>query len=181
MSRRMSKLETLSFMVQRLSKLEYGCYLALVAKSRSEDPHTQVGAVAFSKDFRVLGTAYNGLRAGKEVPNWMYDDSNRLEKADLMIHAESNLCSLLTKDICHTICLTHSPCIKCCQNIAALNIKQVVYLKEYKDSKFKDFFEFHGISYLELPQEGKVNIRRVIQNMLVEDFGLDNAESLVYH
>lgn len=149
----------------RLSKIEYGCYLALAAKSRSEDPFTQVGAVALSRENRILGTAYNGLKSGAVVQEWMLKEDNRARKSDLFIHAESNLCALLRKGECHTICLTQSPCIKCCQNIAALDIKQVVYLQEYtKCNLFKEFFLFHGISFLELPPESKEKIKQYIQN-----------------
>lgn len=149
----------------RLSRLEYGCYLALAAKSRSEDPFTKVGAVALSKDNRVLGTAYNGLKPGAKVEPWMLREENRARKSDLFIHAESNLCALLRKGECYTICLTQSPCIKCCQNIAALDIKTVVYLQEYtKCNLFKEFFSFHGVQYFELDPVSKNNIKQYIKD-----------------
>lgn len=148
----------------RLSKEEYGCLLALAAKSRSEDPHTKIGAVALSADNRVLGTAYNGLKPGRYVEEWMTKEENREAKGDVFIHAEANLCALLRKGECHTICLTQSPCIKCCQNIAALDIVRVVYLKEYSCKKFKNFFEFHGVEYFQLSFESKQRIADHIRN-----------------
>ena len=145
--------------MNRLSKDEYGCLLALVAKSRSEDIFTQVGACATDINGRVLGTGYNGLLPGAEIPDWMLLEENRDLKSDLFIHAESNLCSRLTRGDCHTLYLTMSPCIKCCQNIAALGFKRVVYLKEYdKCSKFKKFLDFHGISFYQLEEKNKNNI-----------------------
>lgn len=149
----------------RLSRLEYGCYLALAVKSRSEDPFTKVGAVALSRENRVLGTAYNGLKSGATLESWMLHEENRAKKSDLFIHAESNLCALLRKGECYTICLTLSPCIKCCQNIAALDIKNVVYLQEYsKCTLFKEFFSFHGIQYLQLDPVSKKNIKEYMLN-----------------
>ncbi len=58
----------------RLSKPEYGCYLALSARSRSEDPHTQVGVALFDEEWRTVSTGFNGFGPGflpKEtvVPN----------------------------------------------------------------------------------------------------------------
>jgi deoxycytidylate deaminase len=147
----------------RLSFDEYGSLLALVAKSRSEDPHTQVGGVAFNKEKRIKATAYNGLKSGMQLPDWMHLDNNRIEKADLMIHCESNLCSGLLKGECDTVYLTISPCIKCCQNIAALDIKRVIYLKEYlKCSKYKQFLSFYGIDYRELSDKEKQNIKNYL-------------------
>jgi len=147
--------------VDRLSFDEYGCLLALMAKSRSEDPFTKVGGVALTKTGRVIGVSYNGLHSGMELPKWMTLEKNRELKSDTFIHCESNLCAQILKDQCHTICLTISPCIKCCQNIAALNIKRVVYISEYsKCNKFKSFFDFYGIKYIELSKKQKIKIKK---------------------
>lgn len=150
----------------RLSFDEYGCFLALVAKSRSEDIFTQVGGVAMDYENRVLGTAYNGLRSGQKIEEWMTKEENRERKSDLFLHCESNLCALLTRGECKTIYLTHSPCIKCCQQIAALDIKRVVYIQEYKKcQKFKDFLTFHRIAFEEISQESKNKILNYLQNI----------------
>jgi deoxycytidylate deaminase len=150
----------------RLSFDEYGCLLALMAKSRSIDPHTRIGGVALDYNNRVIGVSYNGLKSGHEMPEWMKKEENRVKKADLFIHCESNLCALITKDQCKTLFLTQSPCIKCCQNIAALNVLRVVYIKEYRGcNKFKDFFEFHKIEYNELPRESKKRILEYIKDL----------------
>ena len=146
-------------MENRLTFDEYGCLLALCAKSRSIDPHTRIGGSAFDLHNQVRAVAYNGLKSGVELPDWMKLEENREKKADLFIHCESNLCALITKNECKTLYLTHSPCIKCCQNICALNIERVVYLKEYKNcGKFKEFLDFHGIKYEELNKDSKNRI-----------------------
>jgi deoxycytidylate deaminase len=144
---------------ERLTFDEYGCLLALMAKSRSEDPFTKVGGVALDINGRVLGASYNGLKSGQKMPEWMNRDENRERKSDLFIHCESNLCAQLRKGECYTICLTLSPCIKCCQSISVLDIRRVVYLQEYsKCVKFKDFLSFHDIEFLKLSKKGKNKI-----------------------
>lgn len=152
--------------MERLSWDEYGCLLALMAKSRSEDVHTRIGGIALNEKGRVLGASYNGLKPGQSMPDWMKLEENRDKKGDFFIHCESNLCAQLVKDQCYTLCLSQSPCIKCCQNVAALNVKRVVYLKEYKKcNKFKEFFDFHGIQYQELSKESKARILNYIKDL----------------
>lgn len=146
--------------VERLTFDEYGCLLALVAKSRSEDPFTQVGVCALDEEGRVLGTGYNGLLPGRVLESWMFLEENRERKSDLFIHAESNLFSRLKRNECYSLYLTLTPCIKCCQNIAALNIKRVVYLAEYeKCNKYKDFLSFYDIDFFELNPISKIKIK----------------------
>jgi len=137
-----------------------------MAKSRSEDPFTKIGGVALDKNGRVLGASYNGLKSGFTMPVWMNLEENRDKKSDLFLHAESNLCAQLIKGQCFTLCLTQSPCIKCCQQIAALDIQKVVFLKEYaKCNKFKDFLDFHNIKYNELSRESKDKILEYIKDL----------------
>ena len=152
--------------MNRLSFDEYGCLLALMGKSRSEDPHTRIGGVGLDKHGKVLGVSYNGLKSGAIMPDWMKLEENRDRKSDYFIHAESNLCAQLKKDECYTLCLTQSPCIKCCQNIAALNIQRIIYLKEYiKCNKYKEFLTFHGIYFRELEKDGKNKIYNYIMDL----------------
>jgi len=154
-------------MENRFTFEEYGCLLALMAKSRCEDPFTKIGGIALNKDGRILGASYNGLKPGAIMPNWMCLEDNRKKKSDFFIHCESNLCAFLTKGECHTMCLTQSPCIKCCQNIAALDIQKVIYIKEYEKCKeFKEFFDFHKIECKELTNESKEKILNYIKDIL---------------
>jgi deoxycytidylate deaminase len=157
----------------RLTIEEYGCLLSLVGKSRSEDYFTHCSAVAIGKDKRILGISYNGLSHGMEVPEWMKLEENREKKSDYYIHAESNLFSLLNRGECELICLNISPCIRCCNTIAAHSVKRVVYLKEYpKCNKFKGFFDFHKINYEELNLKSKNKILNYLTSM-------DNFKELI--
>ena len=143
----------------RLNIEEYGCLLSLVGKSRSEDFFTRCSAVGISLDKRVLGISYNGLSHGAEVPNWMKLEENRAKKSQFYIHAEANLFTLVKRNDCDLLCLNISPCIQCCNIIAAHSVRKVVYLKEYaKCDKFKEFFKFHGVEFVEIGRESKDRI-----------------------
>jgi deoxycytidylate deaminase len=147
----------------RLSIEEYGCMLSLIGKGRSEDCFTHTSGVAISKDKRILGISYNGLKAGMQIPNWMKLQENRAKKSDFYLHAEDNLFSLVKRGECDLLCLNISPCISCCRTIAANNVRRVVYLKEYhRCNKFKEFLAFYDIDYAELPIISKQNIRRYL-------------------
>jgi len=152
--------------MDRLTKDEYGCLLALSASSRSEDYFTQVGGAAMTQDGRIIGLSYNGLKSGMIKPAWMDQEENRVEKGLHMLHAESNLGSLFRRDECHTVYLTISPCISCCSNLAALGIQRVVYINEYhRCNKFKEFFKFYNIEYKELNEQEKINIVNTLSSL----------------
>jgi len=155
-------------MKNRLSFIEYGGLLALTSKARSEDPHTKVGACAMDYSNRIIATGYNGLSPNKKIPEWMFLEKNRHKKAELFIHAESNVCSLIKIGECRDLYITISPCIKCCQTIGAMQIKRVFYLEEYsKCSGFKDFFDFHNIEYNIISEDSRRNIQNFLKMELL--------------
>ena len=132
--------------MSRLNWEEYAMELAKTASLRSEDPFRKVGACALSHDNRVLGVAYNGLKSGKEAPEGFWDD--RDERRPYMIHAESNLLSLFTRNQCKLIAVTLLPCASCARLICAWNIEKVIYSEEYEDldAKYsKEIFNFYNI------------------------------------
>jgi deoxycytidylate deaminase len=138
----------------RLTKSEYGCYLALAARSRSEDPHTQVGTVLFDEDWRTVSTGFNGF-APQLIP---HDDiiQNRPLKSDLINHAEINAILYSSRQPYYA-CMVYSPCIHCAKTIAASKIKEIYFLKQYRksnsetlDVKYIDIFNFSGIKYNQL-------------------------------
>lgn len=131
-------------MNNRLSWKQYALALAETAKLRSEDLFRQVGAVGLNHDNRVIGVAYNGLAAGKRVPDEFWLDADK--RRPFMIHAEANLLSLFTRDECKLLACTLSPCKSCAQLIAAWGIKEVVYKEVYdKDGEGLDILKFYGI------------------------------------
>ena len=135
----------------RLSWHEYGCLIAASASSRSEDPHTKVGACILNREGRIISTGYNGLKSGISLPSWMKEENNRQKKRELMLHAESNALSLINKGQGETMCLTISPCFACAKDIVAHEIKKVFYIKQYEQcDKFKELFDYYGIYYKQI-------------------------------
>ena len=106
--------------------------IAKVVAQRSADPHTQVGAVLV-KNHCVIGVGYNGDPKG-----FHFDfDWNSPEKYPYVIHAEMNAISNANRNgvDCNgaDIYLTLSPCHDCIKLLIQHGIKNVYYLKEYKD------------------------------------------------
>lgn len=106
--------------------------IAKVVSQRSADPHTQVGAVLV-KNNCVIGVGYNG-----EPKGFHFDfDWNSPEKYPYVIHAEMNAISNANRNgvDCNgaDIYLTLSPCHDCIKLLIQHGIKNVYYLKEYKD------------------------------------------------
>jgi len=106
--------------------------IAKVVAQRSADPHTQVGAVLV-KNNCVIGVGYNG-----EPKGFHFDfDWNSSEKYPYVIHAEMNAVSNANRHgvDCNgaDIYLTLSPCHDCIKLLIQHGIKNVYYLKEYRD------------------------------------------------
>jgi dCMP deaminase len=140
---------------------EYAISLAVVASLRSEDPYRKVGACALSHDNRVLGMAYNGLAQGFNVSPefWKCRDGRR----KYMIHAESNLLSLIKKGECKTIALTCSPCSACASLIVAHNVKNVIYKDIYeKDTNGLEILSFYKINHYQIDN---VKIKNIIKQI----------------
>lgn len=131
----------------RLSKLEYGALLALVASMRSEDPVTQVGAVVFDSKWRVLGTGYNGLPPGVTIENVGMD-----KRLEYMIHAEQNALGVTRGGEYRIVC-THSPCPSCLSLIAARGIREVHYIKMYHRHDASHQAKVFGITMSEITLE----------------------------
>ncbi len=156
----------------RLTKSEYGCYLALAARSRSEDPHTQVGTVLFDEDWRTVSTGFNGF-APQLIP---HDDiiQNRPLKSDLINHAEINAILYSSRQPYYA-CMVYSPCIHCAKTIAASKIKSVYFIQQYlkgsdqqPDLKYQEIFKFYGINCIKMDNK---NIKKILYwNKKDQDF-----------
>jgi dCMP deaminase len=132
--------------MSRINWDQYALELAKTASLRSEDLHRKVGACALSHDNRVLGVAYNGLKSGKTVDSFFWE--NRDKRRPFMIHAEANLLSLFARDSAKIIAVTLLPCSSCARLISAWNIEKVIYNEEYDNVEAlntKDIFNFYDI------------------------------------
>ena len=153
----------------RLTKIEYGCLMAIAASSRSEDPHTKVGCCITNIDGRILSSGYNGLLSGQSVPSILKYEEYRDIKRVLFIHAETNALALIREGEGHSIYLTMSPCAACANNIVRHGIQNVIYINEYAmTEEYKHIFKFHGILFRGLDNVEKENINKfVLNNMLI--------------
>jgi dCMP deaminase len=128
----------------RLSIDEYALQLAEVAAKRSEDPYQQVGAVALSKENRIIATAYNGVAPKFQVLDGFWD--NRDFRLLYMLHAEQNLCSLFTRGEVETVATTLCPCSTCMTLLIAHGVKRVIYREEYgRDNKAHVIASFYKV------------------------------------
>lgn len=133
----------------RPSKEDYFMSLAIIAATRSEDPHYKVGAIAANEDGRIIATAYNGLSSGMVAsPTWWGDKEC---KRKMPIHAEENLCSLFTRGDVKTVAITLSPCVSCLRLLVAHGVETVLFKEEHKS------FE----ESLELAQFYDIELRKV--------------------
>jgi len=149
----------------RLSKIEYGFYLAFAAKARSEDLQTQTGCVLFDENWRTIGTGFNGF-APKFIPTEdIFED--REFKSDIICHAEINAILYGAKNPKYLFSVL-SPCISCAKTIAATTIKEVYFIKQYykggkeADVKFTKIFDLYGIKYTQITKENLSNIEKVM-------------------
>lgn len=139
-------------MSDRISMDHYAMLLAVAASTRSEDPHTKVGACALDRDNRVIGLAYNGLPQGI---CWTTDQwSDRDHKRLFMQHAEQNLCSLFKKGECETVAVTVAPCCACANLLSAHGVKRVIYRDLYQhDVSGMTVLDHHKIDAIRVKKE----------------------------
>jgi len=107
-----------------------------VLKSRSLDPHTQVGCVIVNDRNRVIATGYNSWPPGckdEEIP------FERPEKYTWITHSEINAIISCGKDLkdC-TIYVPFLPCPDCFKAIISAGIKHVKYYGTYESGVNKD-------------------------------------------
>jgi dCMP deaminase len=153
----------------RLNKIEYGFYLALAARTRSEDPQTQTGCVLFDENWRTIGTGFNGF-APKFVPTEdVFED--REFKSDIICHAEINAILNSAKNAKYLFTVL-SPCVSCAKTIAATSIKEVYFIKQYykggkdADLKYAKIFDLFGIKCFQVSKDSLANIEKVMKSEL---------------
>lgn len=135
--------------------------LAWTATRRSEDPYMKVGACALGHANEVLGVAYNGLAAAKQVQPEFWHDRNA--RRPFMIHAEANLLARISHGQAKTMAITLQPCTCCAQAIAGHGIKKVVYTLKYDfDQGGLDVLDFYNIEHKCISKEEIINQLKMI-------------------
>lgn len=122
--------------------------IAIAASFRSEDPFKKVGCAIFNKNNRLLSIGYNGLQEKQKVRKSFW--SNRDFRRNKIVHAEVNALSCITRyDNPYFMATTLCPCSYCAINIAAYNIKKVIYLEDYhRDQEALSIFRFYKINLI---------------------------------
>ena len=106
----------------------------------------KVGAILV-KDDNIISFGYNGTPAGFEnICECKNEDITRKE----VLHAESNAITKCSKS-CYsssnsTLYITLSPCYECSKLIIQAGIKEVVYLKEYRNTEGIDLLKKANIN-----------------------------------
>jgi dCMP deaminase len=117
---------------ERLNWDEYFMSIALLASQRSPCQRLQVGSVIV-KNNRLISMGYNGFIPGAPHISRVED-----EHEQSIIHSEVNAIADCAKRgvslLNSSIYITHYPCINCFRSIAACEIKEVIYLEDYKNN-----------------------------------------------
>ena len=129
-----SKIEQLTNQTDNNSRLEWDEYfmsIALLASCRSPCERLHVGSVIV-KDNRLISMGYNGYISGAPHISRVQDNHEQS-----IIHSEINAITDCAKRGTSLndakIYVTHYPCINCFRSIAASNIKEIVFLNDYKN------------------------------------------------
>lgn len=143
---------------------EYGVGMALWASTRSEDLHTKVGAVAFDTTWNTMGTYYNGFLPKQQIAQEVWE--NRDFKNKHVVHAESWLVSKTKQNGVHHVCLSISPCSRCCVNLAAHGVKEIYFAEEYhREQEYKSILKFYGIAWYLVDTEYVKQVREFIKTL----------------
>ena len=115
----------------RLNWDEYFMSIALLASCRSPCSRLHVGS-AIVKDNRLISMGYNGFIPGAPHISRVHDNHEQS-----IIHSEINAitdCAKRGTSLDNAkIYVTHYPCINCFRSIAASNIKEIVFLNDYRN------------------------------------------------
>jgi len=135
---------------QRLNWDEYFMSIAILASQRSPCKRLHVGSVIV-KDNRLISMGYNGFIPGAPHISRIKDDHEQS-----IIHSEINAIADCAKRGVSLegakIYITHYPCINCFRSIAACQIKELIYLDNYKNDSIVE----------QLAIDSKINLRKLI-------------------
>lgn len=105
--------------------------LAIAESKKSNDPHTQVGAVIVSQNNEIIGAGFNQMPQNKNTFPWEREGKNKDTKYPYVVHAEMNACINANEKIKGAeIYVTLFPCSNCAKYLAQAGIKKVYYLDD---------------------------------------------------
>ncbi len=112
---------------------EYFASIVIATKERSPCERLQVGCLLV-KENRIISQGYNGF-----LPKCPHKSIMRDNHEQATLHAEQNAivdCAkrgVSCKDC--TVYITHYPCIICARLLFACEVKEIKYLKDYKNDE----------------------------------------------
>jgi dCMP deaminase len=122
--------------------------IALRISEMSYAKRKKVGAVLVKED-NIISFGWNGTPKGFD--NNCEDENN--DTIPEVIHAEPNIISKAARLGINTsdsiLYLTLSPCFECSKLIIQSNIKKVIYIEQYRDTRPLDFLKKAGIECLQ--------------------------------
>lgn len=132
--------------------------IALIAKNRSKDPSTQVGACIVSEDHRILSLGYNGAPNGfdDDIFPWGKEGDPLDTKYPYVVHAERNAIlnfrGSLKEFNDSIVYVTHFPCNECAKELIQVGISKVFYLTDHNLDEWSTkatikMFDIVGIEY----------------------------------
>lgn len=131
---------------------------ALLASLRASCRRGQVGC-ALVRDNRIIATSYNGSLPSSTHCNDTCDLNISCKKT---LHAEQNLIAFCAKQGIKTmdtiLYITMSPCYSCSKVLVQAGIKEVVYLKEFRENLGLTLLEKHGIKLTKYDEQKQGNI-----------------------
>ena len=134
---------------KRLNWDEYFMSIALLASQRSPCQRLHVGSVIV-KNNRLISMGYNGFIQGAPHISRIKDNHEQS-----IIHSEVNaLADCAKRGVSLSgakIYITHYPCINCFRSIAACDIKEVIYLNDYKNETIVE----------DLAEDSEIKIRKL--------------------
>lgn len=135
---------------KRLNWDEYFMSIALLASQRSPCQRLHVGSVIV-KNNRLISMGYNGFIQG--APHISRINKDNHEQS--IIHSEVNaLADCAKRGVSLSgakIYITHYPCINCFRSIAACDIKEIIYLNDYKNETIVE----------DLAEDSEIKIRKL--------------------
>ncbi len=152
---------------------EYFMLAAIIAASRASCVKFKSGAVIV-KNKRIICSGYNGVAPG--VPSCFDLGYCRKEKAGvdwsskgsghcMATHAEANaIIQNHEQDLTGaTMYCLHFPCNECAKLIASSGIKEVVFLKNYREQvpKSEEIFAFSGVKFRKLEMDYEKQLKLI--------------------
>lgn len=125
----------------------------MVALNLSKDPHTKVGSIITTPDYRQISMGYNGF------PRGLVENSRRWSsdiKENYSVHSEANnLIQCPFNTVGCYIFSTVEPCHKCCGLLLNAGISRVYFSERYKKGKRHLIDEYYPL--FEVFEQWKVN------------------------